>query len=312
MLVTWEEFLNALVLVGKKSARRVGADPAHTEEQALLSAFGPQPPKERPTLEEVREAARRDPGLPCKKLAEYLGLTPGTPMSQQQLESLPEDLFWITTGTEHLLCVPEVTTNVWYCSPDSKAVRRERNGQMRHEKYVKKITNPVPNDPEVPRWAFNGVGITDEHCKRLTGYQTILRQVKRNLAHCASQDFIRNLGHSLRAFSPVSGNNSLPKSLRHRFPYGPTWRHYDEYRISKGIPIVIPRGRLLFTTAGHLEVLRPRNQNPGDNNERSWGPSTEPGIIKRCRDLGSRKSRVDLLSEPATGPMETIPKPSGC
>ena len=54
-----------------------------TEEQALLPVFGSKPAKERPTLEEVREAIRKDPGLPCKKLAEYLGLSPSTPITQQ-------------------------------------------------------------------------------------------------------------------------------------------------------------------------------------------------------------------------------------
>ena len=106
-------------------------------------------------------------------------------------------------------------------------------------------------------------------------------------------------------------SNSRSRNLGYGLPYGPTWDQYDDYRAHKGIAAVIPRGRLLFTTAGHLEILRLRNQTSADDQDKSWGPSTEPGMIRRCRDYGKRKSRLELLREPASGPLEIIPLPPG-
>ena len=157
----------------------------------------------------------------------------------------------------------------------------------------------------------DGIGITGEHCKRATGFQTNLKQVMRNLAHSASQQFILNLGHSMRPFSPLSRASTGSRDLGVGLPYGPTWDQYDEYRAGKGIAAVIPKGRLLFSTAGQLEILRIRNQTSADDPNKSWGPSTEPGMIRRCRDYGRRKSRVDLLREPASGSFEIIPPPPG-
>ena len=223
------------------------------------------PPAVKPTLEEVRAELAARPFEPSRAVAEYLELNVRTPVSMEQMEKLPRDVKKHITGSEHLLLTTE-NASVWYAAPISKDVK-QADGTRKHVKTCEVIRDVVPNDPRLPDWMRNGVGITDQDTRLQSKCARICNAMKRNLSHPITRQFLKRLGHQTRKTPPVGG----------------TWEEYDKQR-----KLVIPHALTpvfnnLKTIATVLNIWREKTRSSTPGEPGIWGSPSNPGIVNKMR-----------------------------
>ena len=231
------------------------------------------PPAVKPTLDEVRAELAARPFEPSRSIAEYLGLNYRTPVSVEQVESLPLDIQKYVTGSEHLLLTKE-DDSVWYGSPESEDVK-QLDGTRRHVKTCEVIRNIVPNDPRLPSWATNGIGITDKDTKLQSKCARMCRAMMRNLSHTTTQQFLKRLGHQTKKSPSVGG----------------TWEEYDRLR-KQSIPHALtPAFNNLKTIASILGIWREKTKSSVPGQPATWGLPSAPGIVNKMRVTDRRHRR---------------------